>query len=209
MIEQNTNKIKDELKSITLVAATKGRSIGEAQQAISAGVKIIGENYVQEAAEKHKQLAGRVQFHLIGHLQRNKVPEAVQTFDMIQTVDSLLLAQKIDGECAKRNKIMPVLVEINIAQEENKSGCAPKEVEKLAAEISKLTNLRLQGLMTMGPALADAEKLRPYFREMKNIFDRLQKKYNLSLLSMGMSGSYKVALEEGATLVRIGKGIFG
>ncbi|MDP3699051.1 MAG: YggS family pyridoxal phosphate-dependent enzyme [Nanoarchaeota archaeon] len=208
MIEQEIQQIKGQLKGVTLVVATKGRTVEEINKTISAGITIIGENYVKEAAEKHHHLAGKVAFHLLGHLQRNKVSTAVKIFDLIQTADSLPLAQKINEECKKINKNMPVLIEVNIAKEKNKTGCAPEEVEKLAANISRLTNLRLKGLMTMGPALADAEELRPYFKEMKIIFDKLQKEYNLSMLSMGMSESYRIALEEGATRVRIGKKIF-
>ena len=206
-IKQNIQQIKEQLGLATLIAATKGRTIEEIHEAISAGITIIGENYVKEAAEKHHQLAGKVAFHLLGHLQRNKVPKAAEIFDLIQTVDSLPLAQKINEECEKRKKRMPVLIEVNIAGEKNKSGCLPEEVEKLAASISKLTHLELKGLMTIGPAV-ETEKLRPYFREMKKTFDRLQKEYNLSILSMGMSDSYAVAIEEGATMARIGKKIF-
>lgn len=207
-IEQNIQRIKEQLGLATLVAATKGRTVEEINKTISAGIIIIGENYVKEAAEKHYHLAGKAAFHLLGHLQRNKVPKAVEIFDMIQTVDNPLLAQKINEECKKINKNMPVLIEVNIAGEKNKTGCAPEEVEKLASDISKFTHLQLKGLMAMGPALADAEELRPYFKKMKILFDELQKEYNISVLSMGMSESYRIALEEGATMVRIGKKIF-
>lgn len=207
-IEQKIQQIKEQLGLVTLVAATKGKTVEEITKAISAGITIIGENYVQEAAEKHNKLAGKAALHLIGHLQRNKVKKAVEIFDMIQTVDSLPLAQKINEECKKIHKNIPVLIEVNIAGEKNKTGCAPEEVEKLAASISKHTHLRLKGLMALGPALTDAEELRPHFKKMKIMFDKLQKEYNISVLSMGMSESYKIALEEGATMVRIGKGIF-
>ena len=207
-LEQNIQQIKEQLGSVTLVAATKGKTVEEINKAIYAGITIIGENYVREAVDKHRQLAGKVAFHLIGHLQRNKVPKAVEIFDMIQTVDSLPLAKKINEECAKINKNMPVLIEVNIAKEKNKSGCAPEEVEPLAAVISKLPNLQLKGLMAMGPTLAVPEELRSYFKLMKIIFDKLQKEYNVSILSTGMSDSYKIAIEEGATMVRIGKKIF-
>lgn len=208
MIEQKIQQIKEQLKGITLVAATKGKTVEEISKAISAGITIIGENYVQEAVEKHHQLAGKAAFHLIGHLQKNKVSKAVKIFDMIQTVDSLPIAQKINEECAKINKNMPILIEVNIAGEKNKTGCALEDVERVAASISKLTHLPLKGLMAMGPALADAEELRPYFKRMKIIFDKIQKEYNVSVLSMGMSDNYPVAIEEGTTMVRIGKKIF-
>ncbi len=208
MIEQKIQQIKDQLNGITLVAATKGRTIEEINQAISAGITIIGENYVQEAEEKHNHLAGKVTFHLIGHLQRNKVSKAVRIFDLIQSVDSLILAQKIDEECAKIQKTIPILIEVNIAKEKNKTGCLPEEVEPLLDKISKLNNIQLKGLMTMGPVFTYPEKVRPYFKEMKVLFGKLQKKYNLSILSMGMSDNYLIAVEEGATMVRIGKKLF-
>src|SRR3989338_5870370 len=204
MMEQKIQRIKGQLNGITLVAATKGRTVEEINQALSAGITVIGENYVQEAVEKRRQLAGKVAFHLIGHLQRNKVSKAVKIFDMIQTVDNFPLAQKINEESAKIDKKMPVLVEVNIAGEKNKTGCSPEEVEELASKISKLPNLQLRGLMTMGPHFLDNEKIRPYFREIKKIFNRLQKEYNLSILSMGISDNYHIALEEGTTMVRIG-----
>ena len=207
-IGEQIRNIKKQLGSTILVAATKGRTIEEIQKVIDVGIRIIGENYVQEAVEKHTRLAGKVSFHLIGHLQRNKVRKAVEIFDMIQSVDSLSLAQKINEECAKINKTMPVLIEVNIAGEKNKTGRAPEEVKELAAEISKLPNLQLQGLMAMAPYFSDNEKIRPYFKEMKKIFDALQKEYNLSVLSMGMSESYQSAIEEGATMVRIGRKLF-
>ena len=207
-IGEQIRNIKKQLGTIILVAATKGRTVEEIQKVIDAGVTIIGENYVQEAVEKHTRLAGKVSFHLIGHLQRNKVRKAVEIFDMIQSVDSLSLAQKINEECAKINKTMPVLIEVNIAGEKNKTGRAPEEVKELAAEISKLPNLQLQGLMTMGLSFDDAEKLRHYFKKTKIIFESLQKEYNISVLSMGMSDSYPIAVEEGATMVRIGRKLF-
>ena len=208
MIEQKIQQIKEQLGSVTLVAATKGRTVEEINKAISAGITIIGENYVKEAVDKHRQLAGKVAFHLIGHLQRNKVPKAVEIFDMIQTVDNLHLAKKINEDCAKINKKMPVLIDVNIAKEKNKSGCAPEEVEQLAAVISKLPNLQLKGLMAMGPNFTDPENIHPYFKEMKNLFDKIKKEYNMSMLSMGMSENHLIAIEHGATMVRVGKKIF-
>lgn len=208
MIQQNVQQIKGQLKEVTLVAATKGRTVEEINRAISAGITIIGENYVQEAAKKYRHLAGKAAFHLIGHLQRNKVSKAVRIFDMIQSVDSFPLAQKINEECVKIQKKMPILVEVNIAKEKNKTGCLPEEVESFLNKISKLTHLKLKGLMAMGPAVVNPEEMRPYFREMKIIFERLQKKYNLTVLSMGMSDTYHIAVEEGATMVRIGRRLF-
>jgi pyridoxal phosphate enzyme (YggS family) len=208
LIEQKIQQIKEQLGPVTLVAATKGRTAGEINKAIAAGITVVGENYVQEAARKRPQLTGNAAFHLIGHLQRNKVRKAVEIFDMIQTIDSFPLAEKINEDCAKINKKMPVLIEINIAGEKDKSGCAPEEAEQLIKNISKLTNLELRGLMAMGPAFISPEHMRPYFEEMKNLFDKFKKEYNMSVLSMGMSDSYLIAVEHGATMVRVGKKIF-
>jgi len=212
-IKENIEKIRKELPSnIVIVAATKTRAIEEIKQAIPAEIEIIGENYVQEAESKQKELKGKVKVHCIGHLQQNKVKKAVEIFDMIQTVDSLKIAKEIDKRCRAINKIMPILIEVNIGKEENKSGCMPEDVEKIAIEISNLKNIKIKGLMTMGPVFDNPEKYRPYFKEMKKIFDKIKEKRipdtDMELLSMGMSDSYKIAAEEGANMVRIGAGIF-
>lgn len=208
-IRDNITKIRKELPlHVSLVAATKTRSISEIKEALKAGIKIIGENYVQEAEER-LVLKNQVKIHCIGHLQKNKIKKAVEIFDMIETVDSIETAKEIDKRCDAQKKIMPILIEVNIGKEQNKFGCMPKDVEKLAEEIKYLPNLELKGLMTMAPFFDDPEKDRPYFKDMKIIFDRLKDKYGLSILSMGMSDSYKVAVEEGANMVRIGTKIFG
>ena len=212
-IKENIEKIRKELPSnIVIVAATKTRAIEEIKQAIPAEIEIIGENYVQEAESKQKELKGKVKVHCIGHLQQNKVKKAVEIFDMIQTVDSLKIAKEIDKRCRAINKIMPILIEVNIGKEENKSGCMPEDVEKIAIEISNLKNIKIKGLMTMCPVFDNPEKYRPYFKEMKKIFDKIKEKRipdtDMELLSMGMSDSYKIAAEEGANMVRIGAGIF-
>ena len=206
MIKQNITKIKETLpNNITILAATKTRTVDKILEAIEAGITIIGENYAQEAESKYEKLKGRVKIHCIGHLQTNKVKKAVKIFDCIQTIDSLKLAKEINKEAKKINKIMPVFIEINIAKEPNKTGCMPEDAKTLAEKISKLENLRLEGIMTMAPFLEDNEKARPYFRQTKQIFDKL----NLKELSMGMSHSYKTAIEEGATIIRLGTIIFG
>ena len=149
----------------------------------------------------------------MGNLQKNKVKKAVGLFDMIETVDSDELARKIDEECKKINKVMPALVEINIAKEEKKSGVMPEDLEILLEDLLKLENIRVCGLMTMGPWSKDPEDLRPLFKEAKTIFDRMQACYagrhRLEYLSMGMSDSYRLAIQEGANMVRIGTAIFG
>jgi|SRR3989338_3714006 len=208
-IKENVEKIKSSLPSnIILVAAAKTRSVEEIKEAIAAGIEIIGENYVQDA-EKKLVLKNKVKFHFIGHLQKNKVKRAVDLFDMIETVDSIEITKEIDKRCRAVNKIMPVLIEVNIGKEPSKFGCMPEDVESLAKEIKFLPNLELKGLMAMTPLFDDTEKCRPYFREMKKIFNDLKERYDLAILSMGMSSSYKIAVEEGANMVRIGALIFG
>lgn len=214
MIKQNVVRILSELPDgVELVAAAKTRHPEEILQAIEAGVKIVGENYVQEAEPAYEVVGNRAKWHFIGHLQRNKVKKAVKLFDMIETVDSVEIAREIDKRCAQIGKVMPVLIEINSGREEQKSGVFPEKAEQLVREISSLQNIRVKGLMTMGPRFGNPEDSRPYFVETKKIFDKLK---NLDLpdvemryLSMGMTNSYKIAIDEGANIVRIGSKIFG
>ena len=214
LIKQNVSQILSELPDgVQLVAAAKTVGPSEIHEAIEAGVKIIGENYVQEAEVVYKLVGGRARWHLIGHLQRNKVKKAVELFDMIETVDSSRIARDIDKRCAQIGKVMPVLIEINSGCEEQKTGVLPEDAEVLIREISELRNIKVVGLMTMGPRFGNPEDSRPYFIETRRIFD-LIKRLNLpniemKYLSMGMSNSYKVALEEGANIVRIGSRLFG
>ncbi len=213
-IKENVMRIKSELPTyVTLVAATKTRTIEEIKEAIDAGIEIIGENYVQEAEKKFQVLKEKVKFHCIGHLQRNKVKKAVKIFDMIQTVDSIKVAEEIDKRCRTIGKVMPVLVEINIAREETKTGCIPEELESLIESISFLDNIKVKGLMTMAPYFEDPEDYRLYFRNTKKLFDKIKnlniENVDMDILSMGMSDSYKVAIEEGANMVRIGTKLFG
>jgi hypothetical protein len=214
MIENNVKKILKELPpNVKLVAATKTRSVSEIEEAIKAGIKIIGENYIKEAQSKFEVIGRKVEWHLIGHLQKNKVKRAVKIFDMIETIDSQELAELIDKECAKINKIMPILIEINIAEEPQKSGVLPHKVEELVEKIIPLKNLKLEGIMTMGPLVDEPERIRPFFRKTKEIFERIRSIYHNELefryLSMGMSDTYKIAIEEGANIVRVGSAIFG
>ncbi len=214
MIKQNVDQILSELPDgIQLVAAVKTRAPGEILEAVESGVKILGENYVQEAERAYEVVGNKAKWHFIGHLQKNKVKKAVKLFDMIETVDSSELAREIDKRCAQIGKVMPVLIEINSGREEQKSGVFPEKTEQLIKEISGLNNIRVMGLMTMGPRFGNPEDSRPYFMETKKIFERI-KKLNLPdiqmrYLSMGMTNSYKIALGEGANMVRIGSKIFG
>jgi len=214
MIKQNVNRILSELPNgVELVAAAKARKPEEVLEAIESEVKIIGENYVQEAERAYELVGNRAKWHFIGHLQRNKVKKAVRIFDMIETVDSVEIAQEIDKRCAQIGKIMPVLIEINSGQEKQKSGVFPENTEQLIKEISTLQNIRVTGLMTMGPRFGNPEDSRPYFVETKKLFEWIKKlnlpNIEMRYLSMGMTNSYKIALEEGANIVRIGSKIFG
>ncbi len=214
MIKQNVTRILSELPDgVQLVAAVKARAPEEILEAVESGVKILGENYVQEAERTYEVVGNKAKWHFIGHLQKNKVKKAVKLFDMIETVDSLELAREIDKRCAQIDKVMPVLVEINSGREEQKSGVFPEKTEQLVRDISGLNNIRVMGLMTMGPRFGNPEDSRPYFVETKKIFERIKKlnlpNIQMRYLSMGMTNSYKSALEEGANIVRIGSKIFG
>jgi hypothetical protein len=214
MIRENVLRILEELpEGVKLVAAAKTRAAEEILEAVDAGLEIVGENYLQEAEAAHEAVGDRVQWHMIGHLQRNKVKKAVRIFDMIETVDSMRLANEIDKQCAKSGKVMPVLVEVNSGEEEQKAGVLPEEAEGLIREMAALDHLKVVGLMTMGPFTGDPENARPFFRTTRAIFDRLGELaipgVEMKTLSMGMSNSYRVAVEEGANLVRIGTLIFG
>ncbi len=214
MIEENVKKILDELPtSVELVAASKTRTPEEILQAIQAGIKIIGQNYVQEAQKAYSIIGQQVKWHFIGHLQRNKVKKAVEIFDMIETIDSIALASEIDKQCRRLGKIMPILIEINSGREQQKYGIFPEDMEDLTKKISGLKNIKIQGLMTMGPMFGNPEDARPYFVETKKVFDKIRTldipDIEMKYLSMGMTNSYLVAIEEGANLVRIGSKIFG
>ena len=213
-IEEGVACIRETLpEGVLLVAAAKGRTVAEAETAMRAGVTVFGHNYVQEAEPMIAALGDRAKWHLIGHLQKNKVKKAAGLFDMIETVDSWALAEQIERRCAAIGKVMPVLVEINSGRESAKSGVLPEEAEKLIRGMAALPHLNVQGLMTMGPPFGDPEEARPCFRETRAIFDRIAgggiPNVQMRVLSMGMSNSYAVAIEEGANLVRIGTKLFG
>jgi hypothetical protein len=213
-ISENVHRLLKELPpGLQLVAAAKTRTPEEITQALQAGIKILGENYVQEAEQHHSVIGNRAEWHCIGHLQKNKVKKAVGIFDMIETVDSLELAQEIDKRCQQIGKIMPILVEVNSGREAQKSGALPENVIALAQSISTLANVRLMGLMTMGPATGDPEDSRPYFVTTRQVFEQLKllaiPNVTMQYLSMGMTNSYKIALAEGANMVRLGTLIFG
>ncbi len=213
-ISDNVKKILAELpEGVQLEAAAKTRTASEIKEAIEAGVKIIGENYLQEAEKVFPEIGRIVRWHYIGSLQRRKIKKIVRIFDMIETVSSIEFAEEINKRAGKLNKIMPVLIEVNSGKEPQKSGVMPEDCENLVRRISTLPNIKIEGLMTMGPLVDDPEKLRPYFKLTKELFDRIKElelpNVEMKYLSMGMSSSYKVAISEGANLVRIGTLIFG
>jgi pyridoxal phosphate enzyme (YggS family) len=213
-IAENVKQLLAELpEGVKLLAAAKTRTPAEIAEAVAAGIGIVGENYVQEAEKAYQEAGNKVEWHFIGHLQKNKVKKAVTLFDMIETVDSVELAAEIDKRCGQIGKTMPVLIEINSGREAQKAGVYPEEAEQLIEAIAGMKNIRVQGLMTMGPATIQAEELRTCFRETKGLFNRIKKaappNVEMKYLSMGMTDSYKIALEEGANMVRIGSMIFG
>ena len=213
-IRQNVATIlKDLPEGVRLEAAAKTRDPAAILEAADAGVSIIGENYVQEA-EKAKQAAGdKVEWHFIGHLQKNKVKRASEIFDMIETVDSIELAREIDKRCGQTGKIMPVLIEINSGRETGKAGIYTEDAAGLVKELARLKNIRVAGLMTMGPAVRQPEEARIYFKETRQLYERIKELKipgaEMKYLSMGMTDSYRIALEEGANIIRIGRKIFG
>lgn len=200
-------------KGIKLLAASKAQNASRILQAIEAGIGLFGENYVQEAEAKREAIRDPVEWHMIGHLQRNKVKTALEIFDLIQSLDSLELARELDREGKKRGKTVRVFLEVNLGGEESKSGIAKDEVGSLLREVAKLPYLRIEGLMSVPPFSENPEEMRPYFRALKELKSDLMAlnlpNVELKELSMGMTHDYPVAIEEGATLVRIGTAIFG
>ncbi len=199
---------------VEVVAAAKTRTPEKVLEAVQAGIRIIGENYVREAKEAHELVGKRAKWHFIGTLQKHNVRRKVlEMFDMIESVDSLEIAGEIDRRCAQMGKIMPVLIEVNSGREPQKSGVLSEDVEQLTRDISSLKSIKVMGLMTMGPRFGDPEDSRPYFQETRKILDRIKRlqipNVEMRYLSMGMTNSYKVAVQEGANIVRIGTRIFG
>lgn len=214
MIKDNVESILKELpENVDLVGAAKTRTPEEVLEAVEAGLGIIGHNYVQEAEKAIEAVGQRAKWHMIGHLQSNKAKKAVRIFDMIETVDSVKLARAIDKACGNIKKTMSILIEINSGEELQKAGVMPKDAVSLIREISELGNIKVMGLMTMGPFSGDPEDARPYFQKTRELFEEIKKLslpgVEMKYLSMGMSNSYKIALEERANMVRIGTNIFG
>lgn len=213
-IEQACERSGRDASGVTLIAVSKTKPIELLREAYEAGARDFGENKVQELLDKIPQMPDDVRWHMIGHLQRNKVKYIVDKVYMIHSVDSLRLAEEISREAVKRNITVNILVEVNVAQEESKFGAAPEEAENLVLEVSKLPGICVRGLMTIAPFVEDAEENRVYFQKLTQLSVDIMSKNTDNrgmgnVLSMGMTGDYMVAVEEGATCVRVGTGIFG
>jgi pyridoxal phosphate enzyme (YggS family) len=212
-IEEACAKSGRDPKDVTLVAVSKKKPEEDILELYRAGQRDFGENYIQELRTKQEDLPKDIRWHMIGHLQRNKVKYIAGTIAMIHSVDSLELAETIDREALKNGRIIPILMEVNVAGEESKFGVRPEEADALAEQISHLQNVRLQGFMTSAPFAENPEEDRPVFRNLRKLsVDIGQKNYNnvtVDALSMGMTNDYSVAVEEGSTIVRVGTAIFG
>jgi hypothetical protein len=197
--------------AVKLVAVTKEADIEDIQTAILAGVTDIGENRVQDAVLKHEAIGGRVAWHLIGHLQTNKAKDAVKIFSLIHSVDSIRIAEAIDKEARKIGKVQDVLVQVNTSGESTKFGAALEDVDGIIEECTLYGNINIKGFMTIAPEARDPESVRKYFRALRELRDKINsaREADYKELSMGMTGDFEVAIEEGATIVRVGRAVFG
>lgn len=198
---------------VTLIAVSKTKPVSVLEEAYDLGVRVFGENKVQELSDKHEVMADDIKWHMIGHLQRNKVKYIVDKVELIHSVDSLRLAEAIEKEAEKKNCVVNILIEVNVAEEESKFGVKMEEVESLVSEISKFQHIRVCGLMTIAPFVENAEENRHIFASLRKLSVDIAAKnidnVTMSMLSMGMTNDYEIAIEEGATMVRVGTGIFG
>ncbi len=204
------SKVNRDPADIKIVAVSKGRGVEEIKEAISFGLNDIGENRIQEVLEKHNKLhaegiGSSIRWHMIGHLQTNKVKDAVKIFSLIHSVDSLILAQEINKRAAQINKTQDILIEIKTSPEATKSGVDPDRASEIIQGISQLQNIHIKGLMTIAPLVNRAEEARPYFKKLRQLRDSINMSYKLS---MGMTDDFEIAIEEGAEIIRIGRGIF-
>ncbi len=224
MLKENYQKVEEEIEQacrrsgrdrseVTLISVSKTKPVEMLQEAYDLGARNFGENKVQELCEKYQVLPKDIHWHMIGHLQRNKVKDVIDKAELIHSVDSLRLAETIEKEAEKKDLTVRILLEVNVAREESKFGADPDEVEELVKEIAKFPHIRIQGLMTIAPNVEDPEENRLIFRGLHKIAVDIAKKnidnVNMNILSMGMTNDYQVAIEEGATMVRVGTGIFG
>lgn len=212
-IEEACRRAGRAREEVTLIAVSKTKPVEMLEEVYGEGIRDFGENKVQELCDKLEQLPTDIKWHMIGHLQRNKVKYIVGNVSLIHSVDTYRLAEEINIQAKKRNIVVPILVEVNIAGEESKFGTTAEDAILLVEDISKLENVRIKGLMTIAPYVVDAEENRLYFRKIKQLSVDITNKnidnVSMEILSMGMTGDYAVAIEEGATMVRVGTGIFG
>ena len=224
MIKENLISVENEIREaclragrrredVTLIAVSKTKPVSDLEVAYALGVRVFGENKVQELADKYEVLPKDIEWHMIGHLQRNKVKYIIDKVSLIHSVDSLRLAETIEKEAAKRNITVNILIEVNVAREESKFGLMPEELEEFIAKISDFSHIRVKGLMTIAPFVADSEENRVIFQRLHKLSVDIETKnvdnITMRVLSMGMTNDYAVAIEEGATMVRVGTGIFG
>lgn len=224
MLEENLKLVEENIcaackkagrlrEEVTLIAVSKTKPVEMLSEIYDCGIRDFGENKVQEICEKREVLPSDINWHMIGHLQRNKVKYIVSDVSLIHSVDSYRLAEEINIQGKKHNRIVPILVEINIANEETKFGISKEDAMQLVEDISQLDNVQIKGLMTIAPYVENAEDNRAYFRKIKELSVDIKEKnldnVSMDILSMGMTGDYMVAIEEGATMVRVGTGIFG
>lgn len=212
-IEQACKNAGRNRNEVTLIAVSKTKPVEMLQEIYDENIRDFGENKVQELCSKMEQLPSDIRWHMIGHLQRNKVKYIVGKVELIHSVDTYRLAEEINIQAKKQNVIVPILVEVNIAHEESKFGISAEDATLLVEEISRLENIRIKGLMTIAPYVKNPEDNRLYFRKIKQLSVDITNKnidnVSMEILSMGMTGDYMVAIEEGATMVRVGTGIFG
>lgn len=223
-LKENLENVEEKMKKacteagrdreeVTLIAVSKTKPVSVLKEAYDLGVRVFGENKAQELAEKYDALPKDIHWHMIGHLQRNKIKYIIDKVDLIHSVDSIRLAEAIEKEAAKRNITTNILIEVNVAGEESKFGLAPEEVGSFVESVAQFPHIQVKGLMTIAPFVEDPEENRSIFACLKKLSVDIAKKnvdnVNVSILSMGMTNDYQTAIEEGATMVRVGTGIFG
>ena len=224
MLKENLTSVKNQIqtacersgrdrKDVTLIAVSKTKPVETLEEAYNLGVRVFGENKVQELADKYEVLPKDIHWHMIGHLQRNKVKYIIDKVDLIHSVDSVRLAETIEKEAAKHNLTANILIEVNVAKEESKFGIMPEELDEFIEKIAGFSHIQVKGLMTIAPFVEDPEENRPIFARLRKLSVDITAKnvdnITMSILSMGMTNDYQVAIEEGATMVRVGTGIFG
>lgn len=224
MLRENFRQVEENIRracgragrdpgDVTLIAVSKTKPVELLREAYDLGTRVFGENKVQEIVEKYEALPKDIHWHMIGHLQRNKVKYIIDKVDLIHSVDSVRLAETIEKEAAKHDLTANILLEVNVAEEESKFGLKVEEVDQVVDEIAKFSHIKVCGLMTIAPFVENPEENRPYFRRLRNLSVDIGGKnvdnVTMSILSMGMTNDYEVAVEEGATMVRVGTGLFG